>query len=153
MNSIFSYSFDHPWFFTNYSFLIVLGGFLIIYALLYNLNFIRKLYMIIFSLFFYYKSSGPFLIIFVLLILCDYNFAQAIERFKNTFIRKLLLFISIILSLSFLLFQIVPLKELAFFEIDLHELMAIKQKEKINNEKKFFMFFYNYKLSNDINFY
>jgi D-alanyl-lipoteichoic acid acyltransferase DltB (MBOAT superfamily) len=104
MNNFLNYSFDNPWFFTNYSFLITLGIFLVFYSILFNQKFLRKLYVILFSLFFYYKSSGPFILIFILLIICDYNFANAIERIKNKTIKKTLLVASILLSLSFLIY-------------------------------------------------
>jgi D-alanyl-lipoteichoic acid acyltransferase DltB (MBOAT superfamily) len=104
MYNIFNYSFEKPWFFTNFSFLITLGIFLVFYSILFNQKFLRKLYVILFSLFFYYKSSGPFILIFILLIICDYNFANAIEKIKNKTIKKTLLVASILLSLSFLIY-------------------------------------------------
>jgi D-alanyl-lipoteichoic acid acyltransferase DltB (MBOAT superfamily) len=104
MYNIFDYSSEKPWFFTNFSFLITLGLFLVFYSILFNQNFLRKLYVIFFSLFFYYKSSGPFILIFILLIICDYNFANSIEKIKNKTIKKTLLIASILLSLSFLIY-------------------------------------------------
>lgn len=121
MTNFFGYSFDTPWFFTNYSFLVVLGFFLLVYSLLYNKDLLRKLYLIIFSLFFYYKSSGPFLIIFILLILGDYNFAKYIERIKSTRARKFLLVFSILISLSFLLY----FKYSGFFLMNANELFSM----------------------------
>ena len=118
MHSFLNYSFDKPWFFTNFSFLLVLGIFLMIYAAVINNNLVRKLYVIAFSLFFYYKSSGPFLGIFILLIIGDYNIAKAIETVKNNSTKKLLMVISIILSLSFLLY----FKYSAFFLTNLNDL-------------------------------
>ena len=102
--SFFDYSFDNPWFFTNYSFLLTLGVFLMLYALLLPQNLLRKLYLIVFSLFFYYKSSGPFLLIFVLLIFADYHFAILIDRVVHQRLRKFLMALSILISLSFLLY-------------------------------------------------
>jgi D-alanyl-lipoteichoic acid acyltransferase DltB (MBOAT superfamily) len=104
MENIFKYSFDKPWFFTNLSFLGALGIFLMIYSLLLDKPVVKKLFLILFSLFFYYKSSGPYLIIFISMIIVDYNVAILIEKITNTLYKKLLLSISIILSLSFLLY-------------------------------------------------
>lgn len=104
MNDFFSYSFENPWFFTNYGFLLVLGVFLTIYAGFSSTGFWKKLYVILFSLFFYYKSSGPYLGIFVAMIFLDYNIALAIERIENKLKRKYLLIVSILISLSFLLY-------------------------------------------------
>lgn len=104
MNDFFNYSFENPWFFTNYSFLFILGIFLIFYSLFSNTGLWKKIYVILFSLFFYYKSSGPYLGIFIAMIFLDYNIALAIERIENSRKRKYLLIVSILLSLSFLLY-------------------------------------------------
>ena len=97
------YSTSKPWFFTEYSFLLVFGVFLIVYSMLVNRNTLKKVYIIIFSLFFYYKSSGPFLALFVLMILSDYIFALFIHK-KTGLTKKILLWLSLAYSLSFLLY-------------------------------------------------
>lgn len=104
MNDFFDYSFDNPWFFTNYGFLFVLGLFLILYSAFSSTGLLKKIYVILFSLFFYYKSSGPYLGIFIGMIVLDYNIALAIERIENNLKRKYLLISSILMSLSFLLY-------------------------------------------------
>ena len=83
MDNIFNYSFEKPWFFTNFSFLLTFGVFLVFYSIFFNQSILRKIYVVAFSLFFYYKSSGPFILIFIILIICDYNFANIIEKIKN----------------------------------------------------------------------
>ena len=98
-----TYSTKEPWFFTEFSFLLVFGIFLFFYAFLVHQNTWKKLYIISFSLFFYYKSSGPFLCLFILMILSDYFFAIVIDK-KNGIKKKLLLWISLTYSLSFLLY-------------------------------------------------
>lgn len=122
MNDFLKYSFEKPWFFTNFSFLWTLGIFLIVYSFLFNTSVLRKLYLIAFSLFFYYKSSGPFLLIFILMIIGDYNLAQAIEKVRQSWIRKSLLIISILISLSFLLY----FKYSAFFLLTINHLLDSK---------------------------
>lgn len=103
LNRIFSYSTKEPWFFTEFSFLAVFGIFLVFYAAIIQRNAWRKAYIIAFSLFFYYKSSGPFLGLFTLMILSDYLFALLIQKKSGT-TRKLLLWLSLSYSLSFLLY-------------------------------------------------
>ena len=83
MDNIFNYSFEKPLFFTNFSFLLSFGVFLFFYSIFFNQSILRKIYVVAFSLFFYYKSSGPFILIFIILIICDYNFANIIEKIKN----------------------------------------------------------------------
>ena len=121
MENIFKYSFDKPWFFTNLSFLGALGIFLMIYSLLLDKPVVKKLFLILFSLFFYYKSSGPYLIIFISMIIVDYNVAILIEKISNALYKKLLLSISIILSLSFLLY----FKYAGFFVINFNVLSPL----------------------------
>ncbi|MEK0439183.1 MAG: Peptidoglycan O-acetyltransferase, partial [Bacteroidota bacterium] len=101
--SAFGYSTKEPWFFTEFSFLAVFGVFLVFYAALVQKNTCRKIYLISFSLFFYYKSSGPFLGLFALMIVSDYLFALAIEK-QQGIKKKLLLWLSLSYSLSFLLY-------------------------------------------------
>jgi alginate O-acetyltransferase complex protein AlgI len=103
LNRIFSYSTKEPWFFTEFSFLAVFGIFLVFYAAVIQRNAWRKAYIIAFSLFFYYKSSGPFLGLFALMIISDYLFALLIQKKYGT-TRKLLLWLSLSYSLSFLLY-------------------------------------------------
>ena len=103
LQNIFGYSTKEPWFFTEFSFLAVFGVFLIFYAALVQKNTWRKLYIIAFSLFFYYKSSGPFIGLFALMIVSDYLFALAIQKSQGTR-KKLLLWLSLSYSLSFLLY-------------------------------------------------
>ncbi len=103
LEKMFGYSYKEPWFFTEFTFLAVFGIFLLIYAALVQKNTWRKIYIISFSLFFYYKSSGPFLGLFVLMIVSDYLFALAIEK-QQGIKKKILLWLSLSYSLSFLLY-------------------------------------------------
>ena len=103
LEKMFGYSTKEPWFFTEFTFLAVFGIFLLIYAALVQKNIWRKIYIISFSLFFYYKSSGPFLGLFVLMIVSDYLFALAIEK-QNGIKKKILLWLSLSYSLSFLMY-------------------------------------------------
>jgi D-alanyl-lipoteichoic acid acyltransferase DltB (MBOAT superfamily) len=99
----FSYSLKEPWFFTEFSFLFVFGIFLLVYAFVVKHHFWKKLYVIAFSLFFYYKSSGPFLLLFVLMILSDYYFASLIHKKEGKW-KKVYLWLALSYSLSFLLY-------------------------------------------------
>jgi D-alanyl-lipoteichoic acid acyltransferase DltB (MBOAT superfamily) len=97
------YSTKQPWFFTEFSFLFTFGIFLFFYAILFTQNALRKVYLIAFSLFFYYKSSGPFLGLFVFQIVADYFFARRIEKAEGTS-RQSWATIAVLFSLSFLLY-------------------------------------------------
>jgi alginate O-acetyltransferase complex protein AlgI len=97
------YSTKEPWFFTEFSFLFVFGLFLFFYAILFTQNSLRKIYLIAFSLFFYYKSSGPFLVLFLFQIVIDFFFARRIDRTEGSTKRVWATF-AVLFSLSFLLY-------------------------------------------------
>ncbi len=97
------YSTKEPWFFTEFSFLFTFGIFLFFYALLFTQNALRKIYLIAFSLFFYYKSSGPFLALFVFQIVVDFLFARRIERSEGNS-KQIWMSVAVLFSLSFLLY-------------------------------------------------
>jgi D-alanyl-lipoteichoic acid acyltransferase DltB (MBOAT superfamily) len=97
------YSTKEPWFFTEFSFLFVFGIFLFFYAILFTQNSLRKIYLIAFSLFFYYKSSGPFLVLFLFQIVVDFFFARRIDRTEGGTKRVWATF-AVLFSLSFLLY-------------------------------------------------
>jgi D-alanyl-lipoteichoic acid acyltransferase DltB (MBOAT superfamily) len=120
MKDFWNYSFDKPWFFTNFSFLGILGIFLMVYALVLDKPIIKKILLILFSLFFYYKSSGPYILIFISMIIVDFNVALLIEKITNKIYQKVLLTFSILLSLSFLLY----FKYAGFFIINYNELFG-----------------------------
>ena len=103
LKNVFNYSTEKPWFFTEFSFLLVFGIFLLFYAFIVHQNKWKKSYIIAFSLFFYYKSSGPFLALFVLMIFSDYLFAHAIHKSEGRK-KKILLWLALSYSLSFLLY-------------------------------------------------
>lgn len=98
-----TYSLKEPWFFTEYSFLLLLAVFLIGYAVFPRISRLKNAYLILFSLFFYYKSSGPFLLLFVGVIGCDFLLAQWMDKLEGKK-RKLFLFATVLYSLSFLLY-------------------------------------------------
>ena len=99
----FSYSYEKPWFFTEYSFLLCFSCFLFGYAFVSIHKSIKSVYLIIFSLFFYYKSSGPFLFLFIGIITCDFFLARFLNKLEGL-PRKIMLVLTLIYSLSFLLY-------------------------------------------------
>ena len=103
LKGFFNYSLKEPWFFTELSFLFVFGIFLILYAAIVKHHFWKKIYVIAFSIFFYYKSSGPFLSLFVFMILSDYYFASLIHKKEGRW-KKVYLWVALSYSLSFLLY-------------------------------------------------
>ncbi len=95
---------DEPLLFHTGFFLLIFSVFLILYTFLYQKRSLRDVAIILFGLYFYYKSSGAFVGLLVLCLSADYFFAKGIGYFKDKFVRKLLLTLGIIFSLSFLFY-------------------------------------------------
>ena len=98
-----SYSLQSPWLLSDFSFLFLLGFFLFVYALISKNIKWRNIYVLVFSLFFYYKSSGPFFLVFLCLISSDFLLAKFMDKQEGAK-KKMLLYLSLIYSLSFLLY-------------------------------------------------
>ena len=74
------YDSSAPLIFNSGLFLFLFTGFLTLYLLLRRTNTLRILYVIAFSLFFYYKSSGIYLLLLLFAAVSDFVIANAIAR-------------------------------------------------------------------------
>ena len=72
------------------------------YSFIYKANKARTIYLLALSLFFYFKTSGVFLLLLLFTIASDYYWGKKIDKSKSTFQRKLFLGASILLNLSLL---------------------------------------------------
>jgi D-alanyl-lipoteichoic acid acyltransferase DltB (MBOAT superfamily) len=102
INRIFSYDPGKPFIFTVPAFwlflLIVMAG----YSLIYKKIFLRNFYLLIISLFFYYKTGSLFLILLVLVTVIDFTSGYLIYRSKKKLIKKLFIFLSLLSNLGIL---------------------------------------------------
>ncbi len=103
LGELFVYNSEKPIIFTSGLFLFLFTFFLIIYRLLREQRALRLLYVLCFSLFFYYKSSGWHIFLLCGTALMDFFLAQGIAR-SQTWTRKLFVTLSIIINLSILSF-------------------------------------------------
>ncbi len=104
LQELFSFDFHAPMLFNSGLFLFLFYFFLIGYILLYRDLQARLLYVIGFSLFFYYKSSGYFILLFLFTIITTYYLALWIDRLKTQKDKNIPLFLAITFNLSFLLY-------------------------------------------------
>ena len=84
---------------------LFLGMFIVFYLIYIGLRktfHARLLYVVVFSLFFYYKSSGLYLFILIGSSLMDYTFANTIHNSTNEAKKKILLTLSVVLNLGLL---------------------------------------------------
>jgi D-alanyl-lipoteichoic acid acyltransferase DltB (MBOAT superfamily) len=102
INRILSYDPDKPFIFTIPAFwlflLILLAG----YGMVYRKIFLRNFYLLIVSLFFYYKTGGLFLILLVLVTIIDFTCGYLIFRSGKKGFKRLFILFSLLSNLGIL---------------------------------------------------
>ena len=96
------YNPSSPLIFSSGLFLFVFCLFALFYPLLQKRYLGRVLYLTLFSLFFYYKTSGIFFLLLVALSLSDYTLGYLIARTKSKLRAKLIIALSISINLGIL---------------------------------------------------
>lgn len=104
LKDIFLYDSASPLLFNSGTFLILLILFLIYYAVTYKNKVSVTIFVILFSVFFYYKSSGLYFVILVFTSITDYSFALMIKKAEKNAWRKLWLILSVWSSLGILFY-------------------------------------------------
>ena len=102
--SLFTFNRDEPMLFTSGLFWVLFLVFLPLYAMIKSRRKQMMLFVIAFSLFFFYKSSGIYFLLLVATSFFDWWVAQFIDSSKNRLERRIALTVSLVLSLSVLLF-------------------------------------------------
>ncbi len=103
--SLFAYTSDEPMIFSSGLFLALFSLFIMIYSALRNHTTPRILYVIAFSLFFYYKSSGLYLVLLLFSAVSDFIIGRAIGKLdpqRDIRSRKWLVALSVALNLGML---------------------------------------------------
>ncbi len=88
--------------FNSGQFFVLFTIFITLYGLVYRYKVVRISYILLFSLFFYYKSSGSYLLILIASIVIDWLVALGIVRWRTTPWAKVLLVVSVVLNLALL---------------------------------------------------
>ena len=101
---IFSYSDKAPLLFNQYLFLFLFTIMFAGYTLIHKQVRIRNLYLLIFSLFFYFKCSGFYFVLLLFSTLVDYGCGFGIYLAKEKWEKKLYLVLSLIANLGLLVF-------------------------------------------------
>ncbi len=97
-----SYDATQPLIFSSGVFLFLFAAFLVGYNALRGRTNLRILYVIAFSLYFYYKSSGIYFLLLVAVAASDYLIAHALHRTSWQWLRRLLVTLSVAVNLSLL---------------------------------------------------
>ena len=97
-----SYDPQKPLLFNSEAFLYLFLGFFFIYILLKDVRRLRILYVIAFSLFFYYKCSGIYFLLLIFSSFVDFYISDLIYKSQKTVTRKWLLVLSCVINLGVL---------------------------------------------------
>ncbi len=102
ISEIFNYDPDRPMIFSTPAFwiffLVVMAG----YSIIYRKPFIRNFYLLIVSLYFYYKSGGLFLFLLILVTVVDYTAGLLIYHSRKKTFKRLFIFLSLLSNLGIL---------------------------------------------------
>ncbi len=96
------YDAHQPLIFNSGLFLFLFAGFLLFYALLRRGTSARIVYVILFSLYFYYKSSGVYFLLLVFAAASDYWIARALCRTQRMWARRAWVALSIAVNIGML---------------------------------------------------
>jgi alginate O-acetyltransferase complex protein AlgI len=102
LGEIFLYNPDKPMLFNSGAYMLFFSLFIIIYTLVYKKRFLVAVYIILFSLFFYYKSSGIYFLLLVLTSVTDFSFAWFLSKAEKQRWRTFWMIMGVIPSLALL---------------------------------------------------
>ncbi|MBN2892686.1 MAG: MBOAT family protein [Bacteroidales bacterium] len=102
LGDIFLYNPDRPMLFNSGAFLLFFSVFIMIYTIVYKKRLMISIYIILFSLFFYYKSSGIYFLLLVLTSITDFSFAWFLSKSSKKHWRTFWMIMGVIPSLGLL---------------------------------------------------
>ena len=100
----FVYNPKEPMIFSSGFFLFLFLGFIAVYSIVYKHNKLKNIYLTLFSIFFYYKSSGLYFILLLITAVVDYSLAKQIARTENNRNRTIFLVISLVVNIGMLVY-------------------------------------------------
>lgn len=95
---------SHPLLFTSVLFFILFTVFYLIYAIIFNKVVIRNIFLLLFSLYFYYKVGGLAVVLLLLISTSDFFIGKGIFRMKKKSGKTWLLMLSLIIDLGCLIY-------------------------------------------------
>lgn len=97
-----AYDKDSPLIFSSGMFMCMFAIFIVIYALLRKLSLARTLFVVAFSYYFYYKSSGIYFFLLAIVTCSDYIIGECLHNTQRRFGRKMLVALSLVIDLGML---------------------------------------------------
>ena len=102
LGDLLTYQYGQPLMFNSGLFLFLFTAFLIIYRLVCRHTTLQMLFVILFSLYFYYKSSGIYILCLLLVTVSDFLLGLQIGKSTNTMLRKFFVTLSLFINLGML---------------------------------------------------
>lgn len=102
IRALLAYDATAPLIFNSGLFLFLFAGFLLLYGSFRRVQTARILYVILFSLYFYYKSSGIYFLLLIFVAASDFLIARAIARTRSRGGRRWLVALSVAVNLGLL---------------------------------------------------
>ena len=100
--ALLAYAASSPLIFSSGLFLFLFAGFMLLYGAFRRAPMARIVYVILFSLYFYYKSSGIYFLLLVFAAASDFAIARAMARTTGRGARRGLVALSVLVNLSML---------------------------------------------------
>ncbi len=104
LSDLFSYDPASPMIFSSGSFFLVFIFFITIYALIHKNRVVVPVYVIVFSFWFYYLSSGFYVAILAFTSITDYSFARAVDKAVKKVWKRFWMLLAVWSSLGILFF-------------------------------------------------
>ena len=102
LQTLLAYDATSPLIFSSGLFLFLFAGFLLVYNSLRNATTARIIYVVLFSLYFYYKSSGIYFLLLIFAATSDFLIARALFRTERMSFRRLWVALSVAVNLGML---------------------------------------------------
>ena len=102
LQALLAYDASSPLIFSSGLFLFLFAGFMLIYNAFRRAPMARIVYVILFSLYFYYKSSGIYFLLLIFAATSDFLIAQGIYRVRNRAAKRWLVVLSVMVNLGML---------------------------------------------------
>ena len=102
LQALFAYDESSPLIFRSGLFLFLFAGFLLVYSAFRRAPMARIVYVIAFSLYFYYKSSGVYFLLLVFAAASDFLIARGIYRTRKRSLKRWLVVLSVAVNLGML---------------------------------------------------
>ena len=102
IQALLTYDASSPLIFSSGLFLFLFAGFLLVYSAFRRAPMARIVYVILFSLYFYYKSSGVYFLLLVFAAVSDFLIAQGIYRARFKWTKRWLVVLSVAVNLGML---------------------------------------------------